>query len=211
MIIAFFQKIALIVMSFLTCFVYKFEVVGKENLKNIKPPLIIVANHKSFCDHFFLGAAITPAFQFNSPFPPLKFLTADSLFKTFVGPFVFLLGGFPALRGQGLDASLKKPLKILKNNGTLVFYPEGVRIKEPDKIGEPKKGIGALALWSNERIIPVAIKGTSDRKNGIKIIIGQPFFIRDCFNPQDPKGTEQDFTEASRIIMNKVKELYFSA
>jgi len=194
-------------MFFLTRFVYKFEVIGKENIENLKPPLIIVSNHKSYWDHFFLGVAATP--KFNSPLLPFRFLASDHLFKTFLRPFVVLLGGFRNYRGQGLEISLKKPLAILKNNGALIFYPEGGMVRETNKIGEPRRGIGALALWSGVRILPAAIKGSRDKKNGIKVIFGQPFLIKDLYNPQSQPYTEEDFIKASRVIMDKVKELYF--
>ena len=195
-------------MFFLTRFVFKFEVIGKENIENIKPPLIIVANHKSYWDHFFLGIAVNQ--KFNSPLLPIRFLSADYLFKTFLGIFIFLLGGFRNYRGQGLEVSLKKPLRILKNNGAVIFYPEGGMVKEINKIGEPKKGVGALALWGGTRILPVAIKGSRDKKNGIKVIFGQPFFIKDYIKISGSIGTEEDFVQASRFIMDKVKNLYFS-
>lgn len=195
-------------MFFLTRFVYKFEVISKENIEDIKPPFIIAANHKSYWDHFFLGAAAAP--KFNSSFLPFRFLASDYLFRTLFGPFIVLLGGFRNYRGRGLEISLKKPLVILKNNGALIFYPEGGMVREADKIGEPRKGVGALALWSGVRIVPAALKGTRNRKDGIKVIFGQPFFIKDLYNPQNQPYAEEDFAKASRIIMDKIKELYFS-
>ncbi len=208
MLFLFFQKITWIVMFFLTRFVHKFEVIGKENIENIKPPLIVAANHKSYWDHFFFGAAAAP--RFNSPFLPFRFLASDYLFKTFLGIFIFLLGGFSNHKGRGLEISLKKPLAILKNNGALIFYPEGGMVREINKIGEPKRGIGALALWSGVPIIPAATVGTRDRRNGIKIIFGRPFFIKDLYKTQNKPYAEEDFIKASRIIMGKIKELYFS-
>jgi len=209
MIFSLIQKITWIVMYFLTHFVFKFEVIGKENIQNLKPPLIVVSNHKSYWDHYFFGFAINK--NLNAPFFPMRFLASDYLFfKTWLGPFILLYGGFRNYKGRGLEVSLKKPINILKNNGTVIFYPEGGMVRDVNKIGEPKKGIGALSLWSKARILPVAIKGSRDKKNGIKVIFGQPFFIKDYIVPQSPKGSEEDFVKASRIIMDRVKELYFS-
>lgn len=195
-------------MFLLTHFVFKFKVIGKENIQNLKPPLIVASNHKSYWDHYFFGFAINK--NLGSPFFPMRFLASDYLFfKTWLGPFIFLYGGFRNYKGQGLEVSLKKPMNILKNNGTVIFYPEGGMVRDADKIGEPKKGIGALSLWSEARILPVAIKGSREKKD-IKVIFGQPFFIKDYITSQSPKGSEEDFIKASQIIMDKVKTLYFS-
>lgn len=195
-------------MYLLTHFIFKYEVIGKENIQNLKPPLIVASNHKSYWDHYFLGFAINK--NLSAPFFPMRFLASDYLFfKTCLGIFIFLYGGFRNYKGRGLEVSLKKPMKILKNKGTVIFYPEGGMVRDQNKIGEPKKGIGVLALWSEAQILPVAIKGSRSKKD-IKIILGQPFFIKDYIVPQTPTGTEEDFIKASQIIMEKVKTLYFS-
>lgn len=213
MVVKLVQKTSWLVMRFLNCFVFKFEVIGAEYLNELeskqKGPLIIVMNHKSFWDHFFLGAAL----KFDSPLWPLRFIAADWLFRNpFWMPLTALFGGFPTNKGRGLKVSLKIPMDILKNNGTVVFYPEGRIVKEDNIISEPKRGIGALSLWTKILILPAAIKGSRgmrQRKN-VKLTFGESFYIQNLVTVNNPNPTKKDFSQAKKIIMDKVKKLYFS-
>ncbi|OIP78061.1 MAG: hypothetical protein CO002_01745 [Candidatus Portnoybacteria bacterium CG_4_8_14_3_um_filter_44_10] len=201
------QKISWLIMRLLNCCFFKFRVIGQENIDQLKGgPLIIACNHKSFWDNFFLDYA------FTFTFPPFRYIAADWIFKKWWKVFVVILGGFPVLKGQGLEVSLKTPLKILSENGIIIIYPEGKIISEDDKIGEAKRGIGALSLWSNAPILPVALKGTRGmrRRKKVEVIFGQPFFAKDMITPTAPNPTIEDFDKVSEAVMEKIKKLYFS-
>ncbi len=204
--IALAQKISWIIMRFLNCFFFKFRVIGQENINQLKGgPLIIACNHKSFWDNFFLDYA----FKFN--FPPIRYIAADWVFEKWWKFFVIILGGFPVLKGHGLEVSFKKPLEILGENGIIIIYPEGKIVREDDKIGEPKRGVGALGFWSNIPILPVAIKGSRGvrHRKDVKVIFGQPFFAKDLIASATPNPTTEDFDKVSEVVMEKIKNLYF--
>lgn len=90
-----------------------------------------------------------------------------------------------------------------------MFYPEGGIVKDPDLVGEPKRGVGALAIWSDAKILPVAIKGSGYLSNGVTINFGKPFFIEDIIPKDKFQNTEEDYVFAAGVIMNKVKDLYY--
>jgi len=208
------HKITFFILIVVTKLFIKVEVVGRENIRDLRSPVIVVANHKNYFDHWLLGFALVNN-KVNSPFLPLRFFAADRFFKvwwTGWGLLMKINGAFPAYKGQGLEISLKEPIEILKNGGTVVFYPEGVTVRDPNKIGEPKRGIGALALWSNEKILPVAIKGSGKLNDGVKIIFGKPFYIREILssNP-DLKGDDNDFITAANAVMGKVGDLFYKS
>lgn len=201
------QKISWLIMRFLNCFLFKFRVVGRENIDQIKGgPLIIASNHKSFWDNFFIDYA----FKFD--FPLLRYIAADWIFKKWWGFLVTILGGFPVLKGQGLEISLKQPVEILKENSIIIIYPEGKIIREDDKLGEAKRGIGALSLWSGAPILPVALKGARGMRHqkNVEVIFGQPFFAKDLIAPATSDPTIEDFDKVSEIVMEKIKKLYFN-
>lgn len=183
--------------------------VGIEKIEGLKPPLIVVANHKAYFDHWLLGYALMRSP--NSPFVPLRFFAADNLFKkwwTGWGVFLTVMGAFRAHRGEGLNISLKTPIEILKIGGTVAFYPEGGIFRSKDDVGSPKRGIGALGFWSKEKILPVAIKGSDNMRTGVKIIFGDPFYIKDIVKEPELKGDETDYMEAANAVMNKVRDLF---
>lgn len=207
--VLFLQKITLVIFAVIIRLFIKFEVSGREHTQNLKPPVIVVSNHKDYFDHWLIGYALLG--RLNSPFFPLRFFAADWLFKVWWTGWGFLLkagGAFPAYKGQGLEVSLKKPMEILKRGGTIMFYPEGKVIRDSDVIGEPRRGIGALSLWSGAKILPAAIKGSNNMKEGVEIIFGEPFFIKDILSKDKLKGDGSDYITAAEAVMGKVKELF---
>lgn len=210
--IAFFQRITFVFLFILTKLFIKLEVFGKEHIEALKPPVIIVANHKGYFDHWLLGMAAVR--RFDSPLLPVRFFTADKYLKvwwTGWGYFTKLSGAFPTRRGEGLEVSLKESMEILKNGGTIVFYPEGKIMKDSGEIGKPRRGIGALALWSNAKIIPAAIKRTNGSGAPNQIIFGAPFKVKEIIPTEKLRNTEENYIFAAEAIMDKVRDLYYGA
>jgi 1-acyl-sn-glycerol-3-phosphate acyltransferase len=177
----FIQKVVLTFAYFLLRIFADLKIDGRENVKKIsRGPLIIIANHKSFLDPLIIGLC----FPFFSKVFPLRFIAKDSFFKNPIGwIFYRSLGAFPACKGQGLAESLKIPSQILRDGGSVMFFPEGIRVRE-DCFGRPK--IGAAELASNfpeVPIIPMAIFNTHKvghlgllyKKSRLRVKIGEPF------------------------------------
>jgi 1-acyl-sn-glycerol-3-phosphate acyltransferase len=51
---------------------------------------------------------------------------------------------------------------VLRDGGLLALFPEGTRVRDPDRLGEPRRGAARLALESGATIVPAAISGTED-------------------------------------------------
>lgn len=156
---------------------YKIE--GKENLKNLKPPVLVVINHTSWLDPF-LAAAVFP---FNSKFYPIHYACWYIYYYLFF-PLLFLLGVFPVRKGIGLENVLKIAVKILQKGGTVGIFPEGQRYRQgqPRKIG---RGAAYLALTLKIPVLPIKIEGLErfslinffSRKNKIAVRAGKIFYL----------------------------------
>ena len=79
-----------------------------------------------------------------------------------MGPVLARLGAFPVRRGEADDEALLTARTILEQGGLLALFPEGTRVRDPDGVGEPKRGAGRLALESGAPMVPCAITGTED-------------------------------------------------
>ena len=112
---------------------------------------IVVPNHKSFWDSFFVAAATRRH---------VRFMGKSELFEGPWGRMLVALGAFPVRRGQSDADALETARTILRQGGLLAMFPEGTRVRDPDELGEPRKGAGRLALETGAVLVPAGITGT---------------------------------------------------
>jgi 1-acyl-sn-glycerol-3-phosphate acyltransferase len=138
-----------------------FSVIGQNNL-SITTGQIIISNHTSNLDPFFLGLAIPSE---------LYFLAKEELFRhsRFFSWLISYFNAIPISRHKiqnriYLVSSLKKCLGLLKNKKTLVVFPEGTRNCQKELLPFNPGGI-YLAVKAQVPIVPTAILG-------IKTVLG---------------------------------------
>ncbi|MBW3607092.1 MAG: 1-acyl-sn-glycerol-3-phosphate acyltransferase [Actinobacteria bacterium] len=122
-------------------------------------PVILAPNHGSFMDHFFLGAFIRRK---------VRFMAKSQLFQPPL-QFVYSHGGvFPILRGRRDEEAFRTAHAVLARGGIVVMYAEGGRSRTGE-LGDPKPGIGRLALESGAPVVPAAIAGSARVRNWKKL------------------------------------------
>src|SRR3954447_16567373 len=83
--------------------------------------------------------------------------------------FVYTHGGvFPVLRGRRDEEAFKTARTVLGRGGVIVMYIEGGRSRS-GRLGEPKPGVGKLALETGARVVPTALAGTAKVRNWKKL------------------------------------------
>ena len=139
-----------------------FKIRGKENLKGLSAPLLIIANHKAFYDSFIFRVAL----GFNSKLLPLRFMGTKKFHNArlnflvkikIVGLVYYMFGVFPVIHGEGLEKALEAPKEILKNNGVVAMFPEG-KMYYGEGIGQFKRGASALAQMTGVTVLPTSFK-----------------------------------------------------
>jgi len=160
---------------------FHWKIIGQENLKSLKPPLIVAFNHSSWLDPFLIMAAISP----RSKIVPIHFAVwPGHFYKPLFFPFLLLSGAFPVRKHIELKNTLKKPIQILKNKGVVGIAPEGKR----RHLGRPRKGRRGpafLALQTEAPILPIYLDGVLgfesqpllSRKRKIRVVIGKSFSV----------------------------------
>lgn len=163
-------------------------------------PAIVAPNHFSFLDHFFVAVLLRRRVQF---------MAKSQLFKRPM-QFVYSHGGvFPVRRGHGDEEAFKTAHAVLDRGGVVVMYAEGGRSRTGE-LGEPKAGIGRLALESGAPVVPAGVAGSGRVRNWrrldfpkVTLRYGRPLRFERVAAP-----THEQAQAASGIVFGRVKALY---
>ena len=166
----------------------------------VNGPAIIAPNHFSFLDHFFIAVYLRRKVQFM----------AKSQLFTRPLQFIYSHGGvFPILRGQRDEEAFKTAHAILARGDIVVMYAEGGRSRTED-LGEPKPGLGRLALESGAPVVPAAIAGSARVRNWKrlqfpKVTVQYGDALR--FEREESPSREQS-RAASQVVFDEIKTLF---
>jgi 1-acyl-sn-glycerol-3-phosphate acyltransferase len=129
---------------------YRTRAIGTENVP-ADGPAILAPNHFSNMDHFFCGVFLRRK---------LHFMAKSQLFGNPIGDYIFRVGGvFPVMRGHHDEEPFVTAQAIFERGGCVLIYAEGGRSRSKG-LGEPRRGVGRLALESGVPVVPVAIHGS---------------------------------------------------
>ena len=160
------------------------EVQGEENIPQLHR-YVVTCTHESYNEVIMLGMAIYPN--------QIHYMAKKELFNNkWFGGFLSSLNAFPVDRENPGPSTLKKPIKLLKENKTVGIFPTGHRMKYDE--GSPmKRGAVTIAMMAQAPILPAAyigpkkIQGLITGKSIIKF--GEPIDTKNL--PKDMKRNEK--------------------
>ena len=173
--------------------VYRFEVIGKDNIPK-EGPVIICGNHRSFLD------------------PPLieittgrytRFLAKEELTKNkFLAFLGYVFDAILVKRDSKEVKALKESLQTLKNGECLALFPEGTRngLAKGEKV---KDGAGFFAVRSGALVVPCGIKGGEKGNKKVTITYGKPLDFSEYKGSKDKECLDKVTEE----IMGNILEL----
>lgn len=168
-----------------TLILFRVKTYGQENIEKGKP-YIMCANHTSNWD---------PPILYTATKSEMYMMAKEELFKN---KFIYWLAEktniFPVKRGKQDIESIKKSLKVLKENKILAIFPEGTRngIK---KSGKLQSGPAYLAARSGAKVIPVRIEGNFKPFTKVKLYYGRPLDFSKYQSKKPDKETLNLITE----------------
>lgn len=189
-----------IVLTLPTLLFYRVRKIGLENVPR-EGALILAPNHFSQMDHFFAGVYLRRK---------IRFMAKSQMFGPPVLTYIYKHGGvFPVRRGHHDEEAILTANEILRQEEMLLVYAEGGRSRS-NRLGEPKPGIGRIALESGAPVVPVAIYGSAGVRSWkrlrfpkVTIQFGEPLSF-----PTEESPDRERQLEAATEIFNRVRELY---
>lgn len=165
-----------------TLILFRVKTVGQENIENGKP-YIMCANHTSNWD---------PPILYSATKREMYMMAKQELFKN---KFLYWIADktniFPVKRGKQDIESIKKSLKVLKDNKILSIFPEGTR-NGIQKRGKIQNGPAYLAARSGVEVIPVRIEGNFKPFHKVTLYYGKPL----DFSKYQSKKPEKETLDA---------------
>ena len=179
---------------------YREAAIGADNVP-LSGPVILAPNHFSQWDHFFAAAFIRRK---------VRFMAKSQLFTNPVITWILHMGGaFPVRRGKHDEEAFITAYAILERGGCLLMYPEGGRSRSGG-LGEPRRGVGRLALESGVPVLPVAIHGSKavrgwKRAKFPKVTVqyGEPMSFGRVDNP-----TREQQMDVAKQVFDRVRAMY---
>ena len=153
---------------------FRFEVIGRENLKAVRDgrAYVIAPNHIANLDPVLIAITI---FDWKR----LRILAKEELFKNpLAGWFLRCMGAVSIERGKGDTTTVEKLTNECKNGMGIMIFPEGTRTKT-GKLGVIKSGAFVIAAAAGADMLPVRIiYGTTDGRLHlfckVRIVFGEP-------------------------------------
>jgi 1-acyl-sn-glycerol-3-phosphate acyltransferase len=139
-------------------------------------PLVVVANHDSLLDPFFLGTGLER---------PLRFVAKEELWTNrLVGRILEGLGAIPVRRGRGDLEAMAEASAALGAGHVVAMFPQGTVLGSGDRPW--LRGAARLAIGTGTPIVPVRIVGADRalrpgtrrlRRARVHIVVGTPMPI----------------------------------
>lgn len=159
-------------------------------------PAIIIGNHQSHLDPFFIGGSVNRR---------VRWMSKEENFQTPIVRTLFTnLGAFELKRGAHDQHAWDEAKSILANGGWVGIFPEGTR-SEDGEVSEFHTGAVRLAIETGVPIVPTYVIGSRNalpkgklmmRPTKVRVRVGKPVYYDDYKDkpityPESKELTEQ--------------------
>jgi len=179
------------------------EIEGAENLRELRGPAIVIANHSSHFDTPVVVSALPERIRG-------RLLIAAAADKFYASRkkrhwwYSLFHGTFPVHRGGGIS-QLDYPMSLLRRGWSVLIYPEGGRSKS-GQVQRFKPGSAIMAMRANVPVVPIYMEGLREimpkgqrepRPGHVRVRIGEPVSLA---------GIES-VNDATIMLENAMREL----
>jgi long-chain acyl-CoA synthetase len=141
---------------------FRLNIVGLDNIKNLKKPVVFMPNHISYSDPLALLMALPRRIRQKLVFAAASdVLYQEYKYVAWLAELTFNTFPLPRANGQGIKYGLDFMGSLIDEGYSIVVFPEGAMSKDGNLLSL-KKGAGLMAVEMRCSIIPVKITGTSE-------------------------------------------------
>ncbi|HEX8176543.1 MAG TPA: AMP-binding protein [Pyrinomonadaceae bacterium] len=202
----------------LTYVMCRVRVIGLDNLKGLRGPLLFVSNHISMVDHALIIEALPGRFRRHlaiamegeilrdwvhpkvraSGFTRLRWLMQYALVVTFFNVF-------PLPKKSGFRRSFAYAGEMMDRGQSILVFPEGTR-SEDGSFNPFMTGTGLLAAQLGAPVVPVRIDGLAELKNQGRRF-ARPGKVSIIFGEAVGFSRSDDPAQIARELEKRVREL----
>ena len=193
---------------------------GRENLRNVKGPVLVIANHVTYLDIAWVLPALPMRFrhrlatamrgellsEMRRPPSSMGFF-ARSLEQLNYFLVCSLFNVFPLPKQAGFLQSFHFAGDLVDRRWNILVFPEGVT-SEDGKMAAFRGGIGLLAKQLNIPVVPMYLDGLFPLKRENRIL-ARPGQVRVTIGMPMEFSAEQEPAEITRILEGRVRELQY--
>ncbi len=178
---------------------WRVRVEGREHIP-ADGPVILAANHQSFCDSFFLPLVVKRR---------VTYVAKAEYFDSWKTAWFFRAAGQIPMNRSGGDASqraLDTATEVLQGGGVLAIYPEGTRAPDT-RLHKGKTGVARLSLGCDVPIVPVGLVGTRTIQPPGSMVMRPFHSVTVRFGPpvvHDPDGSRTPDQDELRALTDTV-------
>lgn len=189
-----FYRLIKFLASIVIRILFRLEVEGLENIPK-EGKLILCSNHINNLDPVIISIVVPRT---------INWMGKKELFKyKWFGFLLEKLNVFPVDRAGTDIKSVKKALRILKEDKVLGIFPEGTKVKGFDLVNA-KPGVALMAIKSQTNILPIHIESNYKFFNKVSIRIGN---VIDLSQYKGQKLNNENYTIISQNILKTIYEL----
>jgi long-chain acyl-CoA synthetase len=191
---------------------------GRENLRGLRGPVLVVSNHVTYIDIGWILAALPARFRHRLATamdgerlskmrrPPKEMNFLQRIVKRLNYFLVVgLFNVFPLPRESGFRRSFSFVGDLADRDWSILIFPEG--ITTPDGQLLPfQAGIGLLAAQLNLPVVPIRLAGLFDLRQAERLI-ARPGHIRVTIGAPVRFTPDQDRNEIAYELQRRVAEL----
>jgi len=161
---------------------------------------VLACTHSGWIDILWLGISLLPT--------QVHYMAKKELFASkFLNWLMVHLNAFPVDRENPGPSSIKKPIRLIKDNNIIGIFPSGTRTTEDVPL---KRGAVTIASRGKAPIVPAAYVGPNNFKELLrwkrpKIIFGDPIYLRNDVPKKEALDIMSDeLNETLRELKNKI-------